>query len=723
MADQSPPNQLDVEPIVTIEGVVDRLVFENADTGFLVGRLSGRGQHLDTFVGTMIAVSPGETVRLRGRWVDDNRFGRQLRVESFETILPSTVEGVEKYLGSGLIEGIGPTFAKRLVKAFGIETLRVIDEEPTRLRGVPGIGPKRAAQIRKAWASQKAIQSIMVFLQGHGISTNQAVKIYKTYGDRAVAVLRENPYRLADDIAGIAFAGADKIAGRLGIGKDAPERMRAGLLHVVTNTAQDGHVFARNDDVCEAAAELLGVEGGALPAPLGELVARGTLVREGEALFLPKMHRAECQCAHWLKRLIRTPHDTPSIKTEAALQWVEKRESITLSPEQREAIREAVRSKVVVITGGPGTGKTTVIRSLLAIFGGKGVSYLLAAPTGRAAKRMESATDQPACTIHRLLEYAPRQNGFQRNAAKPLVTDMVVIDEMSMVDVQLMEHLLEAIPPFARLVLVGDIDQLPSVGAGNVLLDIIASQVVPVVRLRTVFRQAEQSGIISNAHLINEGKFPAFNTSDFVLVQRPEPSRAVETVIELVTRRIPDKFGLDPLRDIQVLAPMRRGEAGVIKLNEALQTALNPNGLPVPRRRFRQGDRVMQLRNNYNLDVYNGDTGIVQLVDTDAGELEIAFDDGRVVLYAFDQCDNLDLAYAATVHKSQGSEYPAVVLPMLSQHYMMLQRNLLYTAVTRSKRLVVIVGESKAVGMAVRNSRIVRRNTMLVDRLRNTASN
>ncbi len=710
--------QMDVEPMVTLEGTVERIVYENEETGFFVGRLLVRGVGPVSFVGNLMAISEGETIRIEGRWVDDKRFGRQVRVNSYETVLPTTTEGIERYLGSGLVEGIGPVFARRLVEAFGVETLRVIDQEPKRLLKVPGIGRKRARQIREAWASKKALQSIMIFLQGHGISTGQAIKIFKQYGDAAVAVIRENPYRLAEDIDGIAFRGADKIAARLGIQKDSPDRMRAGLLHVLFNAAQDGHMFLSEEELIPEAAALLEVGEECLKEPLAQLAASREVVRENGAVYVPQLHAAERGIAALLKRLVATPYEPVSIHVENALHWVEKVKNITLSPEQREAIAVGATEKVLVITGGPGTGKTTVINSLLAVLEKKGLSFLLAAPTGRAAKRMEAATDREARTMHRLLEFSPKTGAFARNEDNPLDTDLVVIDEVSMVDAPLMHALLRAMPPFARLVLVGDVDQLPSVGPGNVLFDIIASRTVPVIRLKTVFRQAAQSGIVSNAHRINEGKYPEFNKEDFVLVERRAPEAALETVLELITRRIPARFGLDPVRDIQVLAPMRRGDAGVIRLNEAIQAALNPNGKPVPRRGFREGDKVMQTRNNYELDVYNGDTGIITLVDEDAGELEVTFDD-KTVLYRFDEADNLVLAYAATVHKAQGSEYPAVVLLFLPQHYMMLQRNVLYTAVTRGKRLVTVVGDPKAVGMAVRQCRIARRNTRLTERLRN----
>jgi exodeoxyribonuclease V alpha subunit len=720
MPGEDTTKQEDIDPIITVEGVLERIVYENHETHFFVGRLRVKGQpDLLTIVGNLMAISVGETIRVCGRWVENKKFGRQIRVESYETVLPATIEGIEKYLGSGLIDGIGPVYAQRLVKAFGVETLRVIDKEPQKLRKVPGIGAKRAKQIREAWAAQKAVQSIMIFLQGHGITPGQAARIYTEYGDAAVAVLRANPYRLADDIAGIGFHGADKIAARLGISKSSQIRIEAGLLHVLSNAAGDGHLFLSGEDLCAAATEMLRVPPQDVLDALMTLTKREAVYREHDAVYLPVLFAAERGCADQLKRLCATPHDPVPIQVDNALRWAEKNQSIELSPEQREAIRLAIDSKVAIITGGPGTGKTTVLKCLLAILEKKSLSFLLAAPTGRAAKRMETATDRSARTIHRLLEYSPRKKGFLRDENNPLVTDMVVIDEASMIDCTLMFHLLKAIPPFARLILVGDVDQLPSVGPGNILFDIIASQTVPVARLRTIFRQAAQSGIISNAHLINRGAYPVFNEKDFFLIERHEPQKALDTVIELVVNRIPGRFQVDPVRDIQVLAPMRRGDSGVNRLNEALQQALNPEGLPVPRRVFRQGDKVMQLRNNYDLDVFNGDVGIISLVDTEATELEVTFDDDRKVLYRFDEADNLGLAYAATVHKAQGSEYPVVVLAFLPQHYMMLQRNVLYTGITRAKRLVILVGNAKAVGMAVRNSKTAHRNTRLPERLRN----
>lgn len=706
---------------VCIEGVIERIVYENRENGFFVARLRKKGaRELTTFVGNLMAVSAGETVRLRGHWVEDPKWGRQLRVDQYETVLPATVPGIEKYLGSGLIRGIGPEFAKRLVAAFGVQTLRVIDEEPQRLYEVEGIGRKRAVQIREAWASQKAIQSIMVFLQGHGISTGQAVRIYKQYGDGAAAVLRENPYRLADDVVGIGFKSADQIAASLGIEKNSPLRIEAGLIYVLKDAVAQGHVFLTDAELAEQSAALLEVARGCLEGPLTSLVASLRVVREKDALFLPMLYRAETGCAKLIKRLVGTPaYAAASIDAARAIAWIERNRRIELSEGQRETIHQAASgAKVMVITGGPGTGKTTVIDSLLTIFEKKGVTAMLGAPTGRAAKRLEETTHRAAKTIHRLLEFSPKQGTFTCDENNPLGADLVVIDETSMVDCQLMYSLLRAIPPHARLILVGDVDQLPSVGPGNVLMDVIASNAVPVVWLKTVFRQAETSGIVANAHRINTGEYPSFNATDFFFVERKDPEKALETVLELVTERIPKRFGFDPVRDIQVLAPMHRGPTGVTRLNEVLQAALNPSGEPVPRRGFRLHDKVMQTRNNYEYDVYNGDVGIVTVLDDEAGEIEVRFD-GHAVIYPFDELDDLSLAYASTVHKSQGSEYPAVVIPLLPQDYLLLQRNLLYTAITRGKKLVVIVGDPKALGRAIHNTKITRRNTRLAPRLRN----
>jgi exodeoxyribonuclease V alpha subunit len=711
----------DAEAVDCVQGVVERIVYESDDTGFLVARMEREDTgELITFVGAFVAVSAGDTMRLWGQWQDNPKFGRQLRVDRFETILPTTVTGIEKYLGSGLIDGIGKEFAKRIVKAFGVETLRVIDEEPERLREVKGIGKKRAVQIREAWEAQRAVQSIMIFLQGHGIGVGQAVRIYKRYGDSAITVLRQNPYRLAADITGIAFKTADAIAQELGVPKDSPQRARAGLKYVLEQAMGHGHVFLPWEVLRSQARDLLEVDPAILDAAQQAAEAVQDVVREGESVYLPALYAAETGASARLKRLISAPSDKVPIKIEKAIEWVERTKAIELSEEQRQAIRTAVAAKVMVITGGPGTGKTTLLNGLLDIFAMKGLDILLAAPTGRAAKRMEAATGRAAKTIHRLLEFSPKNGGFTRDETNPLTADLVVIDEASMVDINLMHSLLKAVPASARLFVVGDVDQLPSVGPGNVLMDLISSQAMPVVWLKTVFRQAAQSGIVANAHRVNQGQYPEFNTTDFFMVERKDPAKALETVLEIVTNRIPKKFGLDPKRDVQVLAPMHRGDVGVKALNEGLQRALNPEVQPLGRRLFGQGDKVMQQRNNYELDVFNGDVGVITEVHEDIKEVQVQFED-RAVIYPFDALDELGLAYASTVHKAQGSEYPAVVIPLMTQHYMMLQRNVFYTGLTRASRIVIIVGDPKAVGIAIRNTKVTRRNTRLSERLANRA--
>ena len=719
MAERDPTSPPGTQAPASLEGVVQRIVYENADTGFFVARLQVPGRpDVVTFVGNLMAVSPGETIRLQGQWVDDKRWGRQLRVEHYETVLPTTVTGIEAYLSSGLIDGIGPVSAKRLVEAFGLETLRVIDEQPQRLRHVPGIGPKRAKQIREAWQEQRGIQSIMLFLQSHGISTSQAVRIYKRFGDAAVAVLRENPYQLAGEVSGLGFKGADKIAMNMGMAKDAPARAEAALRFVLQEAAGEGHVFLEHTELIERTAALLDVAKDVLEHPLIQLVVQSAVVRDEHRLYLSPLYAAETGCVAHLKRLRAAPLGEVRIDAERAIQWLEKAHRLRLSPEQQDAVRLAAANKILVITGGPGTGKTTVIKSLVSIFDAKRLRVCLAAPTGRAAKRMEEATGQPAQTIHRLLEFSPKEGAFTRDENNPLTDDVVIVDECSMVDVQLMHSLLRAVPLKARLFLVGDVDQLPSVGPGSVLMDIIQSNAVPVVWLKTIFRQAAESGIITNAHRINRGDYPQFNAADFFFVERKEPPKALETIVELVTDRIPQKFGLDPKRDIQVISPMHRGEAGVAQINESLQEALNPTGTPVPRRTLRVGDKVLQTRNNYELDVYNGDVGVLTVLDEANKEVQVNYDD-RAVLHPFDDLDDLTLAYAVTVHKAQGSEYPCVVLALLNQHYMLLQRNMLYTAITRGKQLVIVVGHPAAVSTAIRNTSTSRRNTRLAERLRN----
>lgn len=721
MSDSSATTPQDLLPEskrASAEGIVERIVFENPENGFVVARMRVEGQHdLLTFVGSAMAISPGETIQISGEWVDDRKFGKQIKVIEYKTVLPNSIVGIEKYLGSGLIHGIGPAYAERLIKAFGIETLRVIDEEPEKLRTVEGIGPKRAAQIREAWSEQREIQSIMIFLQGHGVGTNQAVRIYKKYGDGAVAVLRDNPYKLIEDITGIGFAGADKIAIDLGLALESSARLAAGLTFTLQQMVSEGHVFSEKDALLAKASALLAVDDDLVARELAEMIHNDSLIAEDNDIFLHDLHERETGCADHLRRLLNAEKEEVTDKPDVAIKWVEKKHSITLSDEQRDALKMSVDNPVTVITGGPGTGKTTLINSIISVFQRKNFTLLLAAPTGRAAKRMETTTGHEAKTIHRLLEYNPKLHDFTRNELNPLDADVIVIDEMSMVDIGLMHSVLRAVPDDARLLLVGDVDQLPSVGPGNVLMDIIASNAVPTVRLKTIFRQAAESGIITNAHRINTGESPKWNDTDCFFVERNEPEAVRDTILELVTHRIPNKFGFDPMKEIQVLAPMHRGDAGVAQLNEHLQEAMNPKGQEIDHRGLRVGDKVIQTKNNYELDVYNGDVGRIMLMSEEVRELHVEFED-RTALYTFDDIDNLNLAYAITVHKAQGSEYPALILPLVSQHYLMLQRNILYTAITRGKSLVVVVGETKALHRALNNTDVTLRNTRLAERLR-----
>ena len=626
---------------------------------------------------------------------------------------PSSLEGIEKYLGSGMIRGIGPIYAKRMVGLFGKDVFDIIEASPERLREVEGIGPKRAGRLTSAWADQKVVREIMVFLHQHGVGTARAVRIFKTYGADAVQVMSENPYRLARDIRGIGFRTADLIAEKFGVERTAMIRVRAGISYALTEAMGAGHCGLPASELTALAVKLLDVPedlvGIALELELNEKTVVADSVAETPCVFLSGLHHAEQVIAEHLRRLAGGPLPWPQIDAGKALPWVEARTGLTLAASQANAVRMALRSKTTVITGGPGVGKTTIVNAILRILSAKGVTLLLCAPTGRAAKRMSEATGMEARTIHRLLEFSPKAFGFRRNGDNPLDCGLLVIDEISMVDVMLMQSLLRAVPDHAALLMVGDIDQLPSVGPGQVLADIINSGAIPVVRLTEVFRQAARSRIVTSAHLINAGRIPNLDASggesDFYFVPAENPEQAVERIIDLVRSHIPRRFGLDPVRDIQVLCPMNRGGAGARSLNIELQAALNPAGAVRIERfgwTFAPGDKIMQIENDYDKDVYNGDTGYVEGVDAAEGELTAGFD-GRSVAYGFGELDVLVPAYAVTIHKSQGSEYPAVVIPMLTQHYAMLQRNLLYTGITRGKRLVVLVGQRKAVAIAVKN--------------------
>lgn len=697
-----------------LAGLVERVTFHNAENGFCVLRIKARGHRdLITVVGHAATISAGEWVTTSGDWVNDHTHGQQFKARFMRTSAPTSIDGIEKYLGSGMIRGIGPVYAKKMVKAFGEKVFDIIEAEPDRLREVTGIGAVRAKRITGAWAEQKIVREIMVFLHSHGVGTARAVRIFKTYGSDAVQVMTENPYRLARDIRGIGFNTADAIAMRLGIEKTAMIRIRAGISHALTEAMDEGHCGLPTEQLIPLGVELLEVPKELVLTALELELSDGTVIADtvGETacIFLGGLYRAEKVIAERMTRLVNGTLPWPFIDPEKALPWIEQKTGLSMAESQIAAIRLSLLSKVLVITGGPGVGKTTIVNSILRILAAKGTKLLLCAPTGRAAKRMTEATGFEAKTIHRLLEVDPKGGGFKCNADNPLECDLLVIDETSMVDIMLMQALMKAVPDAAALLMVGDIDQLPSVGPGQVLADVISSEAVPVVRLTEVFRQAAQSRIISSAHRINQGSLPDLSKpdgdSDFYFVPADDPEAAVPRIIELVRTRIPIRFGLDPIRDIQVLCPMNRGGVGARSLNIELQKALNPAGERKVERFgwiFAPGDKVMQIENDYDKEVYNGDIGYVADVDPDAGELVASFD-RRAVTYGFGELDTLVPAYAATIHKSQGSEYPAVVIPVLTQHYAMLQRNLLYTGVTRGKRLVVLVGQKKAVAIAVKN--------------------
>jgi len=729
-------------------GTIERITYYNEENGYTVAQVIPEGRaYTVTVVGNLLEVSAGESLRLHGQWTSHPRFGRQFQVERYVTVLPATAAGIEKYLGSGLIKGIGPVTARRIVRRFKLDTLRVIEEEPQRLREVLGVGKRRASSIQQAWEEQKAIKEVMLFLQSHNVSTSHAVRIYKTYGDSSIDVVRADPYRLARDIHGIGFITADKIARELGLAHDSPQRVQAGISYTLGKMADDGHVYAPQGELVHESTRILEVPAELVTAGIESLNADQQLqvepltypistekpvaevIHEERAVYLPPFYYGEIGVANRLRSILNVKKSRLTFYHEANLDRVfdhlAQQDSMTLNQGQQTAVRTALTHKVTVLTGGPGTGKTTAVQTIIRLLEARTYHYALAAPTGRAAKRLSEATGRQAKTIHRLLEFKPQKGSlFQRNEENPLEADMVIVDEASMLDLLLTNHLLKAIHPESHLLLVGDVDQLPSVGAGNVLKDIIASAATAVVRLDEIFRQAEGSLIVQNAHRINLGQMPLFSkeATDFFLFPAEEAEQAADLVVDLVQNRIPRRFGFDPMEDIQVLTPLHRGAAGVGELNRRLQATLNPPAAGKPEWRhgtrvFRSGDRVMQIRNNYDKEVFNGDMGRVTALDTVDQVLEVRIDDLEVA-YEFSELDELVHAYAVSVHKSQGSEYRSVVVPVLIQHYVMLQRNLLYTAVTRAKELVVLVGTRRAIGIAVRNSKITERHTALAGRLR-----
>jgi len=726
------PPEKPAQPPEQLEAALDHFVYRNEDDGWSVVRLAVPGKTKTvTAVGNFLGVQPGESLKLTGNWVRDPKYGRQFKATSFESVLPGTLEGIEKYLGSGLIKGIGKVMAERLVKHFGKRTLEVIERKSKRLTEVEGIGKVRARLIRESWAEQREIKEVMIFLQSYSVSTAFAIRIYKKYGNDAVRLVRENPYRLANDFHGIGFKTADRIAKSLGVEPDSPRRAEAGTFYSLGEASDEGHVYVPRLELVTRTAEMLGVDDDVVTAAV-EAASTGANprlvvepgVHEGDdAVFLRALHAREAESAKLLRRLLDAPLKPVSIDVPRALAWFEEQQQIRLAENQNKAISRALTGKVLVITGGPGTGKTTLVRGVISILEKKDRRILLCAPTGRAAQRMQEATGRESKTVHRLLKFNPRSFGFDHNLENPLPADVLIVDEVSMVDIALFHSILSALPPHCQLILVGDTDQLPSVGPGSVLRDLIDCGAVEVARLTEIFRQARESHIVVNAHLINKGQVPNLDVGgddlDFFYIERDEPEEALATILELVARRIPQRFRLDPLDDIQVLAPMHRGTIGAANLNSELQRLLNPEGVPVGSgaRGFRIGDKVMQVRNNYDLNVYNGDIGRIIMTDEKSREVTVRFD-SRLVRYDALDLDELVLAYACSVHKSQGSEYPAVVIPLHTQHYLMLQRNLLYTGITRGKKLVVLVGSRRAVNIAVKNDRIRKRWTRLADRLR-----
>ncbi len=754
----------------TLHGILERIVFENPDTGYTIGRFSARGfPELVTIVGNLAAVNPGESLLLKGEWINNPKYGRQFQIDKYETILPANVVGLRKYLGSGLIKGIGPKMATRIVNRFGMDTMDVIEQGPKKLAQVPGIGRKRVKLIQQAWEAQREIKNVMLFLQSHDVSTAHAAKIYKTYQNEAIPIVTENPYRLADDIYGIGFVTADTIAQKLGVDKDAPHRVQAGIKYVLSQKADDGHVFQHHTELIEACQTMLEQKPEAIEQGIRALIEKDEIIHTdaqvsvGEmqddynvscqssaisshsetsdapqkplstdnrqlstdnhsAIYLAPFYYAELGVANQLLRLLASGKpNVNQLSINTSLTQLEDEMHIRFAPQQGEAIHTALTTRAMILTGGPGTGKTTTTVGMIRLFEADGRRIALTAPTGRAAKRLSETTGREAKTIHRLLEFSPQENGFKRNRQNPLEADVVIVDEMSMVELVLMNRLMQAIRPNATVILIGDTDQLPSVGAGNVLKALIDSQKIPVIKLTEIFRQAKESMIVTNAHRINIGEFPKLTgTTDrnFFFIEEADPEAAAELISYLIAERLPRYYGYHAIDDIQLLCPMRRGILGSENLNKRLQDVLNSNAEQVVRgwQAFRVGDKVMQVRNNYDYEVFNGDSGRIIGIDAVDKRVRIQFPDKQV---AYDMADlnELVLAYATTIHKAQGSEYPAVVIPLHTQHYLMLQRNLLYTGITRAKEHVVIVGTKQALGICIRNNQVMERNTYLAERI------
>ncbi|HEX9062231.1 MAG TPA: ATP-dependent RecD-like DNA helicase [Clostridia bacterium] len=704
-----------------LSGIVERITYSSEETGYCVIKLKSEGfNDLVTVVGNLTEIHPGSLLSLCGEWKSHSKFGKQFCASSYVEKLPASIEGIEKYLGSGLIKGVGPSQAKKIVKRFKENTIKVIEEEPDKLLFVDGIGTKKLQMIKKAWQDQKEIKNVMIFLQDKGVSTSYAVKIYKTYGNDSIKAVTENPYRLSDDIWGIGFKTADKIAEMVGFDKNSYERCRAGILYTLKEMSTEGHCFLDDKTLIEKTSEVLDVKNELVGSSLKKMIEDNTVVHEEEAIYLPLLYYSETGTAKRIKDIVSAPQELASRNIDEIIKNTQRENNIDYDGIQINAIKTAADSKFMILTGGPGTGKTTTTLAVIKVFLSMGASILLGAPTGRAAKRMSEATGMEAKTIHRLLEYKPG-GGYGRTSENPLECDVLIIDETSMVDILLMYSLLKAVRNETTVILVGDTDQLPSVGPGNVLRDIIESGLVSVVRLTTIFRQALGSKIITNAHRINKGELPVLKggtDSDFFFIEEEEPEKVAEVIKELCTKRLPKFYGVDPVNDIQVLSPMQKGEIGTINLNLKLQSALNPSQISIKHgfTSFRLYDKVMQIKNNYDKNVFNGDIGTIKNIDLDERLVTISFD-GNDVEYDVSELDEVVLAYAATIHKSQGSEYKIVVAPFTMQHYVMLQRNLLYTCITRAKKVLVLVGSKKAIASAVANNKTTKRNTHLAKRL------
>lgn len=719
--------------MVTFKGHIERIRFRNEENGYTVALFNvENNKYPITIVGTLHSLNVGETLQVSGEWTNHPKYGRQLMLSSYETITPITLEGILKYLGSGMIKGIGPVYSKKIVDKFGLSSLDIIEKEPHKLAEIDGFGEKRIETVKKAWEEQKGIKDIMVFLQGYGITPAYAVKIYRQYNNNAIKIVSENPYRLAHDIFGIGFKIADKIAQNVGIPKNSLTRAKAGIMYVLEELSEQGHVYYPYDLLIEESNKILEIDQIIIQNAIEHLLSEKELVMESisanifentKAVYLPRFYTAETEISEKLNRLLKYPKTIKLANIETALKNIQNSINITLSEEQIRAIQNSVENKVLIITGGPGVGKSTITKAIVALYKNIGHNVLIAAPTGRAAKRITETSGYEAKTIHRLLEYSPQEGKFKRNETNPLESDVVILDEASMIPVMLMYHLLKALPEKTTLILIGDVDQLPAVGAGNVLKDLINSGVIPTVKLTKIFRQAETSNIITNAHIVNAGKMPAIhkNSSDFLFIEKESPEHILSEIIRLVSEEIPRKYGFDPLHDIQVLTPMHKGIIGAGNLNIELQKSLNKEKTAITRgfKTLKIKDKVMQIKNNYDKDIFNGDIGFISEIDEENQEITVNFD-SRPIKYEFTDIDELTLAYACSIHKSQGSEFPAVVIPITTNHYIMLQRNLLYTGITRSKKLVVIVGTKKALAIAVKNNRPVNRYTLLEHRLRNS---